>query len=254
MEEGAVPAPPPPPPPETMVAKAKAGPPHGTRYDSDVSSSEDSGSPPRAAAASSKDAHGEDQPYGHGKGAGKGGKGGKGGRTYCPICWRPIANYASGQEQHRYYSQTCLQWQRYLRGGISWRDAGRWAEHTKNRRCDWEWDEPQIPERKHEAEAASPEARRNRKELKLTERKDREDRGSKKEKKRGKEKNSKKEKKADKKAKKVRKDLKWPSPSPSPPGKGKRGRKPPSSSDDEGGHGKPVIRQVGPGTFLVVSK
>ena len=254
VEEERVP-PPPPPPPYEMIAKAKAGPPRGTRYDSDVESTESSASQPRAEAVPSANPKAADHvpgddppPPWHGKGKGKGYKG----RIHCPICWRPISNYSSGQQQHRYYRQTCLQWQRYLRGGISWHDAGRWAEYTKNRRCDWE--EPHVPE--GNPEAASSEPRRNRTELKLTERKEREDRESK-EKKHRKDKKEKKEdaKKAEKKKKKkVRREEKWLSPSPSPPGKGKRGRKPPSSSDDEGGHGKPVIRQVGPGTFLVMAK
>ena len=52
----------------------------------------------------------------------------------CPICWNEVGNSNSALDQHQRTSLTCLQWQRYNRGGLSWNEALQSAVRCKARR------------------------------------------------------------------------------------------------------------------------
>ena len=66
---------------------------------------------------------------------GNGGKGhsGKGGRMTCHHCWKPLSAFKSGQDQHAYWSQYCLEWQ-FKNIGYTKQEAARAAEQLKQER------------------------------------------------------------------------------------------------------------------------
>ena len=95
------------------------------RFDSDVSSSPPKPGPSRPASPERKAFGGWWRPMGRHK---------SWGTQDCPICWNEVGNSNSALDQHQRTSLTCLQWQRYNRGGLSWNEALQSAVRCKARR------------------------------------------------------------------------------------------------------------------------
>ena len=98
--------------------------------------------------------------------ADSGGKGGKGkgfgayGRRYqsCPHCWHEIAvtPRGSGLSQHMWWNETCIAWQLYSQGDMSWGTAQWRAQEIKCRReHEWQW-EPSFHDEVLPARSAAP--------------------------------------------------------------------------------------------------
>lgn len=159
----------------------------------------------------------------------------------CRFCWRQIPTSGAGKEEHRSNSLTCLTWQRFLRGGVSWEEAQQSAQKAKQRGlarpsglpgCTNAVEPVEPPEANpHVAKAKAHEVKRAEKEDKEG-------------------KKDKNEKKTEKrKTKKVKKE-KWPSPSPTPPRRKRRHDSPgPASEDDEGPH--LTVTRLGPRTVVI---
>ena len=87
---------------------------------------------PRSPSPRAEGATPKSKPTGH-KGHGGKGEGGKGGRPTCFHCWKPLGAYKSGQDQHTYWNQACLEWQ-FRNIGYTRRDAGHAAHQLKQER------------------------------------------------------------------------------------------------------------------------
>ena len=69
------------------------------------------------------------------KGMGKGkGWGWSNRNRYCQHCWQRTSSFDSSVQQHEYWNYTCLRWQRFNRGGVTWEEAGEGAQRQKDRR------------------------------------------------------------------------------------------------------------------------
>lgn len=154
----------------------------------------------------------------------------------CEYCHRPVSNQASSREQHQWFNVYCLQWQRYLQGGVSWAQAGQYAQTLRDRRC-VEYNE------RNRAPAETED-----KSLRETDKKEARAKKDKKKHKTSKEKSAGKEDKKKKKEKKRRAHT--PARSPTPVKKHKR-RDPPSSSGSERERRGPRVRRTGPKTFEI---
>ena len=55
---------------------------------------------------------------------------------YCPDCGRAVASFESSRNQHRYWSEYCIAWQLYNKGGYTWHQAQVAAAATKARRME----------------------------------------------------------------------------------------------------------------------
>lgn len=154
----------------------------------------------------------------------------------CRFCWRQIPTHGADKEEHRSNSLTCLTWQRFLRGGVSWGEAQQSAQKAKLRGSHLQSRTSSAVE---PPEANPPVAKPKAPEVKRTEKKDKKE-----------EKKDKNEKKIEKrKTKKVKKE-KWPSPSPTPPRRKRRHDSPvPASEDDEGPH--VTVTRLGPRTVVI---
>ena len=140
---------------------------------------------------------------GKSKGKDKGKKGGSKADEFvrCGICWQYVKNNACSRDQHQYWSVACNTWRR-VNAGMSWSKASAAADRQKLRR-----------EQRHALEGPAVETVPKKKE---PSRKD---------------KAEKKEKKKEKKVKKTKRRVS-PSPEPARPS-GKKGGRPPSSSDED---------------------
>ena len=97
-----------------------------THFDSDVSSSP---AKPAGSRPTSPDRRHYGERWWRGNGRWK-----HWGTQDCPICWNEVGTSQSALEQHQRTNLTCLQWQRYNRGGVSWNDAKVSAVRRKARR------------------------------------------------------------------------------------------------------------------------
>ena len=218
-----------------MTAKSKAVP---RSPETETSESETAPNP------SGKGGHGMEAPAA--EGVGKGNKGMGKGRAVCEFCWQPITNHQSGREQHQSYNLHCLQWQRYLRGGVTWTQARNWAMQVKMDRED-EAIPPGAPSSgSRPPPPPPPEPKR------LPALRARTDKVDLREKKNRKEKKDKTETKhKDKKYKKEKKLKKKVSPSPSPPKRHRRRGDSPGSSGEDKKPRRAHVRRTGPGTFEI---
>ena len=118
-------------------AKSRAAPPAGldpvVRSDSPLRARSSGRGRPvsRMVPPARREGSGSCSPAPKGKGKGKGWS-----YTYrwCPHCWQKTSIHESSVQQHEYWNYICLRWQRYNRGGITWKEAGAAAQRQKDRR------------------------------------------------------------------------------------------------------------------------
>ena len=78
-----------------------------------------------------------------------------GGKAKCPICWLPVSKQVSGQAQHRWLSEKCLQYQLWdmftqaeQEDANAWHDASLMARQLKRWRAENHYGAPSLEEQK----------------------------------------------------------------------------------------------------------